>query len=124
MPISFRYPYIFIRISLALVFFWFGLNKFIDPQTVADSLPHFLTAIASTMHLQLRDIVFLGGIIELVIALSLVTGYFIRWFAGAAAIFVILAVLVAHGHGEVIVWDISLFGILAAIVAWPERNYF
>ena len=70
-----------------------------------------------------KDLVFLVGILEVLIALSLATGYFIRWFAGGAVLLVVLAAF-SHGYGESLMRDLVIVGSLAAVITWPERNYF
>ena len=123
MPFSLRYPQLAIRISLAIVFIWFGLDKFIDPQHWSGTLPQVLTNLAATLHIGARDLLFLSGIFEVLVAVSLVTGFFIRWFASATLIFVLFAGI-AHGFGDDLVRDIGVMGGLVAIITWPERNYF
>ncbi len=123
MPFSLRYPHTFIRFSLALAFFWFGLDKFTDPQHWIDALPKAVGAAASFANLGAKDLIFLSGILEVLIGLSLVTGYFIRWFSIGALAFVLLAAL-AHGYGEALTRDVVMVGGLAALATWPERNYF
>jgi uncharacterized membrane protein YphA (DoxX/SURF4 family) len=123
MPFSLRYPHGFIRFSIALAFFWFGLDKFTDPQRWIDTFPHALASVAATAHLGVRDLIFLSGIAEVLIGLSLATGFFLRWFAGGAIVFVLLAAM-THGYGDALIRDIVVIGGLAALATWPERNYF
>src|SRR4030042_6150890 len=109
MPFSLRYSQLAIRISRAIVFIWFGLNKFIDPQHWIDALPRIVADSAALIHIGARDAVFFAGIFEILIAVSLATGFFIRWFASAALVFVLLAG-VSHSFGEALIRDISVIG--------------
>jgi uncharacterized membrane protein YphA (DoxX/SURF4 family) len=68
------------------------------------------------------NVVFLIGIFEVLVAVSLVTGFFTRAFASAAILF-LLMVLVANGLNEIVVRDIGLIAALAALVIWPQRRY-
>ncbi len=123
MPFSLRYPQMAIRFSLTLVFLWFGLNKFIDPQHWIDALPAIVVNVANFLHAGTRDVIFLAGIFEVLVAISLATGFFVRWFSVAALVFVLLAAA-AHGLGEAMIRDLAVAGSLVAMVTWPERNYF
>lgn len=112
-----------LRIGLAAVFLWFGVNKFIQPQYWVDAwMPQWAQRIAQTMGMSATNAVFLIGIFEVLVAVSLVTGFFTRAFASAAIVF-LLTVLVANGLNEIVVRDIGLIAALVALVIWPQRRY-
>ncbi|MEK7638246.1 MAG: DoxX family membrane protein [Patescibacteria group bacterium] len=112
-----------IRIGLAVVFLWFGVNKFIQPQYWVDAwIPQWTQHLAQAAGMSVTNAVFLIGIFEVLVAVSLVTGFFTRAFASAAIVF-LLAVLIANGLNEIVVRDIGLIAALAALVIWPQRRY-
>ncbi|MEK9208526.1 MAG: DoxX family membrane protein [Patescibacteria group bacterium] len=112
-----------LRIGLAAVFLWFGVNKFIQPQYWVDAwMPQWAQHIAQAMGMGVTNAIFLIGIFEVLVAVSLVTGFFTRGFASAAIVF-LLAVLMTSGLNEIVVRDIGLIASLAALVIWPQRRY-
>jgi uncharacterized membrane protein YphA (DoxX/SURF4 family) len=123
MPRSVRNSQLALRIGLAIVFLWFGIDKFIQPQYWLDAwVPSFVQNFASGIHIGGRDLINLIGIFEVIVALSLLTGFFMRYFAVAAAVFLV-SIIAIHGFNEVIIRDIGLVGALIAIIIWPERSY-
>lgn len=107
---SIRSSQIALRICLAVVFLWFGLAKFIEP--------HVWIA---TLHIP-ASFVFLIGIFDIVLAVALASGFFMRWFAGGELVF--LAVfLIASGLDDTSVAIIGLMGGLMALILWPDRSY-
>ncbi len=112
-----------IRIGLAVVFLWFGVNKFIQPQYWVDAwMPQWAQHAAQVIGMSATDVIFLNGIFEVLVAVSFVTGFFTRAFAMAAIVF-LGAILAIHGLDEVMVRDIGLIAALVALVIWPERRY-
>lgn len=120
---SLRYPQLALRIGLAVVYFWFGIDKFIQPEYwIGAWMPMWAQRFAQTIGMNGSDVVILIGIFEVLVATSLVTGFFMRVFATIAIVFLV-AVLVVHGLDEVLVRDIGLIAGLLAIAIWPERRY-
>ena len=112
-----------LRIGLAIVFLWFGIDKFIQPQYWLDAwVPQFVQDIVARAGMTGRDFVHLTGIFEVLVGLSFATGYFLRYFAIAASVFLV-SIFAVHGFNEVMVRDIGLLGGLIALVLWPERTY-
>jgi uncharacterized membrane protein YphA (DoxX/SURF4 family) len=66
--------------------------------------------------------IILIGIFEVLVAASLVTGFFQRWFAAAGAVFLVLT-LPIHGMTEVLIRDVGLIGALVSLALWPQRRY-
>lgn len=120
---SLRSSYLSLRIGLAAVFLWFGVNKFIQPQYWVDAwMPQWAQHVAQAIGMSPMNAVFLIGIFEVLVAVSLVTGFFTRAFASAAIVF-LFTVLVANGINEIVVRDIGLIAALVALVIWPQRRY-
>ena len=121
---SLRASHLAIRIGLALVFLWFGADKFIHPQYWADAwLPQNLADLAVRAGMSVRDLMFLNGIFEVLVAVSLLSGFFIRTFASLATLFLITVSLVhLRGATEIVIRDVGLMGGLVALILWPERT--
>jgi uncharacterized membrane protein YphA (DoxX/SURF4 family) len=120
---SLRHSQWVLRIGLAAVFLWFGANKFIDPQYWVDAwMPHWTQSMVMSVGAASQDFIFFLGIFEVLVAASLVTGFFMRVFS-SIAIFFLLAVLAVHGINEITARDLAVIGGLLALVLWPERTY-
>lgn len=120
---SLRTPHLALRIGLAVVFMWFGVSKFIDPVHWQGWIPQGVEHVLAGIGMSSRNFIFLNGIFEVLIAVSLLSGYFIRIFAGAALAFLTIVVAVhITGPTEVLVRDIGLIGGLLALTLWPERT--
>lgn len=120
---SLRSSQLVIRLGMAVVFLWFGVDKFIQPQYWADAwMPHWAQQFAQGVGMSTVNAVFLVGIFEVLVAISLATGFFSRMFASAAIVF-LLVIIVTSGFNEIIVRDIGLIAALVALVIWPERRY-
>lgn len=120
---SIRTSQLILRIGLALVFLWFGIDKFIEPQHFIDSwMPMNMVTALAGLHIGARDFMFLVGIFEVLVAVSLASGFFMRIFAAPAILF-LLSLFVIHGVREVLIPDIGLIAGLAALILWPERTY-
>jgi len=122
---SIRHSQLALRIGLAIVFLWFGVHKLVDPQYWLDAwMPQAVQAFVMRLSVAPRDAMNLLGIAEVLIAISLLTGYFVRWFAAAAIVF-LAGVSLTHisTFNEVLVRDIGLMGAFLALILWPERTY-
>jgi uncharacterized membrane protein YphA (DoxX/SURF4 family) len=118
-----RTAQIILRIGIAIVFLWFGIDKFVHPQYWLDAwVPQSVQNLAERVGMMPHDFIHLNGIFEVLVGLSLATGFFIRYFAIAGALF-LLAVMGFHGFNEVLVRDIGLLAGLIALALWPERTY-
>lgn len=120
---SIRHSQLALRLGIATVFLWFGIDKFIEPQYWVDAwMPQVAQQIVAYVHAAPSDFMFLVGIFEVLVALSLVTGFFVRWFAALATVFLV-GVLGFHGLNEVLVKDLAVIGGLISLIIWPERSY-
>jgi uncharacterized membrane protein YphA (DoxX/SURF4 family) len=123
MPLSFRYPNWALRAGLALVYLWFGIDKFIQPQYWIDAwMPMWAQHAVTALGMGPANGIALLGLFEVLVAVSLATGFFIRYFASIAVAF-LLVITVTHGINEINVRNIGLIGGLAALALWPERRY-
>lgn len=122
MPSSLTFSYRVLRFSLAAVFIWFGVDKFIHPSYwVSAWVPSSVVAVLEGIRVTPGTFLVGVALFELLVGVSLVSGMFIRSFAGIAAVF-LLSILLFFGPTEILVRDIGLMGGLVALAGWPERR--
>lgn len=120
---SLRASHLALRIGLAVVFMWFGIDKFIDPVHWLGWVPQSVQNILTGIGMSGQNFILLNGIFEVLVAVSLLSGYFIRIFATVALVFLVVVTLVhITGATEIIVRDVGLIGGMLALVLWPERT--
>lgn len=120
---SLRHSYLVLRLGLAFVFLWFGIDKFIHPQYWIDAwLPSSVVFALQDVGLSDRNLMYLNGIFEILVGTSLISTVFIRFFSVAAGVFLV-SVMVFHGFNEILIRDIGLLGGLLAVALWPDRHF-
>ncbi len=117
---SLKYSNIILRVSLALVFVWFGVDKFFHPQYwLTVWVPSSVVNLVGHIGLSGTHIVYSIAVFEILTAISLAADMFVPIFASAAVVF--LAVLpFFYGFNEIIVRDFGIIGALLALVFWPR----
>jgi len=119
---SVKYSYFAVRLGLAIVFFWFGIDKFIHPTYWLNAWvpPWFLDFLTKTS-ISGTQYVYINGIFEVLVAISLILGIFTKFFSTLAIIF-LTAILIVNGFTEVTVRDIGLVGGFLAVLFWPAQR--
>lgn len=119
---SLRSSQLIIRIGLAAVFLYLGAEKILGPDVWANEWLS-VSVRESVRHLGMspRDPVLLAAILEVLVGVSLVSGYFIRTFAGIGIVLLGLAAVV-QGFSPNAVSSAGLMAVLVALVVWPERT--
>src|SRR3989338_9601104 len=74
MKIDSEYGKIILRISLSLVFLWFGINQVIDPGSWTGLVPSFFLALFSA-----KTVVLLNGSMEIIFGLMMISGTYLRF---------------------------------------------
>jgi uncharacterized membrane protein YphA (DoxX/SURF4 family) len=97
-----------LRIGISLVFLWFGLNQVLFPDEFLGYLPEFLLSIDFA-----ANIIIINGIIETILGLLLIFGFFVQPIAFLLGLHMI-GIILSVGYNEIAVRD---FGILVALVA-------
>ena len=124
---SLKTSHTILRLSLAIVFLWFGIDKFFHPTYwITAWMPQVLLSFGATLHISANALVYSVGIIELLVGISLASNMFVNFFALIAAVFLVVVSLF-FGFNEILVRDIGLIGALLALVFWPNpglRRYF
>ncbi|MEK7125009.1 MAG: DoxX family membrane protein [Patescibacteria group bacterium] len=119
---SLRYSQWVLRLSLAAVFLWFGVGKFINPDYWINAwLPQWIYGMLETFNISAKNFMYLNGIFEVLVGVSVVSGIFIRIFSVLAGLF-LLGVMGTHGLNEVLVRDVALVGGFLALFFWPDRH--
>src|SRR3989344_9353423 len=117
---SLRNAHLLIRIGLAIVFLWFGMDKFIHPAYWLNAwVPDAFVSFLARLKLSGTDFIYLGGIFEVLVGVSLVSGFFIKYFSVAAVLFLMVVLVttldLTHTFSEILVRDIGLIGALLAL---------
>ena len=121
---SLRYSNIFLRLGLAVVFIWFGVDKFLNPEYWLSAwVPQSVLLLASKLGIGGMDVVYASGVFELLVGASVLSNIFIKIFSVLAMIFLII-VLFTFGMSEVLIRDVGLMGGFLALLFWPERRRF
>lgn len=119
---SLQYSNLFLRLGLAAVFIWFGVDKFLNPQYWFSAwIPQSVLSMVSKMGISGLDVVYASGVFELLVGASILSNIFIKIFSVLALIF-LTAVLFTFGISEVLVRDIGLMGGFLALFFWPEKR--
>ena len=117
---SLRISHMILRISLATVFLWFGIDKFFHPAYwISAWMPNFLINFGTAFHISINSFVYSIGVVELLVGISLASNMFINFFAPIAAMFLIITSL-SYGFNEILVGNLGIIGGLLALVFWPN----
>lgn len=119
---SSRYSYLALRLGLAAVFLWFGVDKMFHPSYWLNAwMPRQIIEILSGFNIPGIQFVYLNGIFEILVGLSLIAGVFTKFFSVLAVIF-LAGVLIFVGLSEVTVRDFAIIGGFIAVILWPNGN--
>lgn len=112
------YAGVFLRLGLAIVFLWFGIDKFFSPTTWVAFVPGWMHSLSP---IDMNVFMYIQGAIETVIGVLLLVGYKTRLAAaGAAAILVI--VIISVGLNELGLRDFALLcGAIALMLLGPGK---
>jgi len=93
-----------IRIGLALVLLWFGIDEIINPEDWFGYIPLWLNGV---LPFSLGTFIFLNGIFEVILGALLLSGFFTRIVAFVAALH-LLSITIAVGYNDIAVRDFGL----------------
>ena len=122
---SAKYSYLALRLGLAAVFLWFGVDKMIHPSYWLNIwITPRVTDLISRTGLSGSQFIYLCGVFEALVGVSLAAGIFSKFFSALAILFLV-GVAIFVSSGDVIVRDVGLIGGLVAVFLWPApRNRF
>ena len=104
-----EYAPIVLRISLSLVFLWFGLTGVFNTEQFIGYVPES----AYSLPISIESIVILNGIFEIILGILLITGLFTRVVSVILSLHTLL-IMFSLGYNDVAVRD---FGIALATLA-------
>jgi len=99
-----NYSTVIIRISLALVLLWFGIDEIINPENWFGYIPSW---VSDNLPFSLDFLISLNGIFEIFIGLLLLIGLYTRIIAFIAALH-LLSITIAIGYNEIGIRDFGL----------------
>lgn len=122
---SSKFSYLALRLGLAFVFLWFGIDKIFHPLYWLNAwVPDSIESLVLRVNIGLTEFMYLNGIFEILVGLSLITGVFIKVLSILAIIFLI-NIIAFVGISEVTIRDLALIGGFVSVVLWPNtRNRF
>ncbi len=104
-------PLLIVRVGFAVVFLWFGIDKFFHPDFWLSFVPPF---VLSALPFSQSAFIYLQGAVEAVLGLLLLVGFLTRIAALLSAI-MLAAIIVALSFTAVPVRDIALLSIAVAL---------
>lgn len=122
---SHEYSYLVLRLSLAVVFFWFGVGKLLNSQHwLATWVPTQFLTFFNHLGLAGIQLVYIIGIFEVLVGLTMALNIFSKLFSVLAIIF-LAVILITSGFSEITVANFGLIGGFLAVALWPSaRNRF
>ena len=121
---SLKYSNLALRISLAFVFLWFGIDKFFHPDYWFNAwVPQNVASLLEHLGFGSLDIVYALGVFEVLVGVSLLTNIFMFLFSALSVLFLI-SIMFFNGFSEVIVRDIGLMGAFLSLMLWPRSRKF
>ena len=97
------------RVSISLVFLWFGINQLITPEDFTGYIPEWILTMSSA-----QSIVLINGISELILGGLLLVGLFIRPVALLLCVH-LLTIIVSLGYNDIAVRDAGLMLVTISI---------
>lgn len=100
-----------LRYLAAAVFVWFAFDNFESPRQFHAIGNLVLRRFGVTQEIPLAGVSYIQGVIELLVAVSLLTGLFLPWAALIGSIIVAFVVLAFKlGNGTLLIRDLGLLG--------------
>src|SRR3989344_7789324 len=119
---SLRISHLVLRLGLAIVFLYFGIDKFFHPTYWLNAwFPPFLISLSTSIHLSVNYFVYSMGFFELLVGISLISNMFVDFFTLLATIS-LDGILLFHGINENLIRDVGLIGGLLALTFWPKSG--
>jgi len=98
-----------LRLGLGGVFLWFGTDKFLHPDIWTNYIPSWFP-----MLIPVSIFIILLGIVETLLGLMLLTGFYTRVAAAIAAL-MLIPIIISLGYNEISVRDFGLLMLAVGI---------
>ena len=113
---------LFLRLGLAFVFLWFGIDKFINPEYWINAwVPLWFQEILRSLGIDNLNFIYTNGIFEIILGLGFLFNLFVKLFAFLTILF-LLFVIFSFGLNEVTVRDVGLISAALALLFWNGRK--
>lgn len=112
-----QYSKILVRITISLVFLWFGINQIFLPDSFIGYLPNFILA-----NDYAKTFVIFNGVFELVLGTLLIIGLFTRITALILA-FHLFIIAINLGYNDILVRDLGLAFVTLSIFVGGEDKW-
>lgn len=120
---SLKYSNLVLRLFLAAVFLWFGIDKFLHPDYWFNAwVPQGFSSLWQNTGLRPIDIVYILGVFEILVGVSLVANIFVFFFSILSILFLV-GNIIFNGFSEIIVRDVGLIGGLLSLILWPRQRF-
>ena len=110
------YSTLCLRIGLAGVLLWFGSHEVFDPASWMGYAPDWATHLG---FISVQNLIIFNGIIELILGLCILFGFFTR-VAAALMIVHFIPIIASLGYNEIAVRDVGLWFSALALFFAPE----
>jgi len=99
-----KYSTAIIRVGLALVLLWFGIDEIANPKNWFGFIPSWLT---TSPTFNIENLIILNGILEIIVGVLLLIGFYTRIVAFIAALHLLFITIIV-GYNEIGVRDFGL----------------
>lgn len=106
-----------LRIGLGGVFLWFGIDKFVHPDIWVNYIPSWFP-----MLIPVSTFILLMGVVESLIGLFVLIGFYTRTSASIAALMMI-PILISLGYNEIGVRDFGILMLAAGVAALGAGDF-
>lgn len=120
---SLKYSNLALRLFLAVVFLWFGIDKFLHPDYWFNAwIPQSISSLWQQIGLRPMDMIYVLGVFEILVSVSLIANIFVFFFSILSILF-LMSVMFFNGPSEVIIRDVGLIGGFLSLMFWPRERF-
>jgi uncharacterized membrane protein YphA (DoxX/SURF4 family) len=117
MKMNQMYGVILLRISISLVFLWFGINQLYAPSAWISFVPSFLTSFAAP-----KLFVLLNGCFEVIFGMLLLSGFYVRGVSLILGLHLI-GISFSLGYSAIAVRDFGLSMATISLLFFEEDQF-